>query len=137
MGELTIKKAPTAAELLDTAKERKQGDIVAARDVAIEGGFSYLFAGIEDRVQTRERDRENLMGLAVAAQQAIAAGTGESLQFRAESNTTYTLTPDEMLAVATAAQEHISAQYVHSWTLKAQISDAQSQADLDAITWGG
>lgn len=59
-------------------------------------------------------------------QRAINEGTGETFQFRAESNTTYTLTAREMQDVATAAQEHVSAQYAHSWGLKAQIEDAQS-----------
>lgn len=135
MGTLTIKKAPTAAELLADAKSRKQKDIETARDTAIEGGFLYEFSGTQDRVQTRQRDRENLMGLAVAAQQAITAGASQAFQFRAESNETYTLTPDEMLAVSTAAQEHVSAQYAHSWSLKAQIDAAKSQAELDSIAW--
>lgn len=135
MGTVTIKKAPTAPELLEQAKARKQADIEKVRDTAIEGGFSYAFTSGDDLVQTRQRDRENLLGLAVAAQQAIAANASEVFNFRAGSNETYELTPAEMIAVATAAQEYVSAQYAHSWALKAQIDMATNQADLDAIVW--
>lgn len=119
---------PTFEEL----KTHKLREIEGTRDAAINAGFAYTINGTLDHVQTRARDRENIMGLAVSAQNN-ASGT---FDFRAESNTTYTLTAAEMIALADAAQQHVSAQYAYSWRLKAQVDDAQNEAGLEAIVWG-
>ncbi|WP_043530478.1 DUF4376 domain-containing protein [Litchfieldella xinjiangensis] len=131
MANVSWKNPPTAAELLASAKVAQVALIEQARDEAIEGGFEYDFHGIRDQVQTRQRDRENLTGLAVSAQRHSHA----TFQFRAESNTTYELTADEMLALADAAQQHVSAQYIKSWQHKAEIDAAASIDAVNAIAW--
>tara|TARA_R110002012_G_scaffold321621_2_gene550175 strand:- start:14698 stop:15261 length:564 start_codon:yes stop_codon:yes gene_type:complete len=121
------------ASLADIA-DRKRREIETARDAAINEGFTHTFGETDDIVQTRQRDRENLTGLAVSAQRH----TEETFHFRAQSNATYELTASEMLALADAAQAHVSQQYAHSWQLKSEIDaalEAEDRDTLEAITW--
>ncbi|MGQ7261196.1 DUF4376 domain-containing protein [Vreelandella sp. V005] len=121
------------ANLADLAA-RKRAELDSARDAAINEGFTHTFGETDDIVQTRQRDRENLTGLAVSAQRH----TDEVFHFRAQSNATYELTASEMLALADAAQAHVSQQYAKSWQRKAEIEAALESEDretLEAITW--
>jgi len=113
---------------------RKRRAIETARDDAIAGGFEHTFGDATDTVQMRQRDRENIMGLAVSAQRN-PEGTFE---FRAESNAKYQLTADEMLELAEAAQAHVSAQYRRSWERKAEIEaalEAEDREGIKAVVW--
>lgn len=124
---------PPGESLADLA-QRKRRAIEAARDTAISAGFDYTFDGTTDVVQTRQRDRENIMGLAVSAQR----NPESTFAFRARSNTTYELSADEVLALADAAQAHVSEQYSHSWQRKGEIDaalQAEDRAALEAIGW--
>lgn len=116
---------------LEEIREAQEALIEQARDDAIEGGFEHDFSGTLDTVQTRQRDRENLTGLAVSAQRHPDA----TFQFRAGSNTTYDLSADAMLALADAAQQHVSQQYATSWQLKADIAAATTADDIKAVAW--
>lgn len=119
---------------IEELAEEKRRDIEKARDAAIDDGFTHAFGDTDDVVQTRQRDRENLTGLAVSAQRH----PDKTFQFRAKSNATYELTADDMLALADAAQTHVSDQYGKSWQLKAEIDaalEAEDRDALDAITW--
>ncbi|MGM0783907.1 MAG: DUF4376 domain-containing protein [Pseudomonadota bacterium] len=116
---------------LDEIRKAQQAVIEQARDAAIEGGFEHDFNGTLDTVQTRQRDRENITGLAVSAQRHPDA----TFQFRAGSNTTYELSADDMLALADAAQQHVSEQYATSWQLKADISAAETVDAIKAVVW--
>lgn len=126
-----IEQEPQTIGDLAKGKRRK---IESARDAAIDDGFTHTFGDTDDIVQTRQRDRENLTGLAVSAQRHA----DETFYFRAKSNATFELTADEMLALADAAQAHVSQQYAKSWQLKAQVDaalEAEDRDALDAITW--
>ncbi|NVF16009.1 DUF4376 domain-containing protein [Vreelandella maris] len=119
--------------LADVAAKKKR-EIESARDAAIDDGFTHTFGDTDDVVQTRQRDRENLTGLAVSAQRH----PDKTFQFRAKSNATYELTADDMLALADAAQDHVSEQYGKSWQLKAQVDsalEAEDREGLEAIEW--
>lgn len=112
----------------------KRSEIETARGEAITDGFEHTFGDTTDTVQMRQRDRENITGLAVSAQRN-PEGT---FTFRAESNTEYTLTASEMLDLAEAVQSHVSTQYQHSWKLKGDIDTALESEDretLNSITW--
>jgi hypothetical protein len=125
---------PIPPDKLGTIADRKRREIETARDAAINEGFTHTFGETDDIVQARQRDRENLTGLAVSAQRH----TEETFHFRAQSNATYELTASEMLALADAAQAHVSQQYAHSWQLKAEIDaalEAEDRDTLEAITW--
>lgn len=129
------KGSPVLSEppLADLVKNKRR-EIESAREAAINEGFSHTFGDTADVVQTRQRDRENLTGLAVSAQRH----PDKLFKFRAKSNSTYELTADDMLALADAAQDHVSQQYGKSWQLKADIDaalEAEDREALDAITW--
>jgi len=109
--------------------EQKRAELDRKRDEAINAGFTHTFGDTDDVVQTRQRDRENLTGLAVSAQRHA----DETFYFRAKSNATFELTAEEMLALADAAQAHVSQQYARSWQLKAEIDAAMEAEDRDAI----
>lgn len=121
-------------EALADVASRKRREIENARDAAIDDGFTHTFGDTNDVVQTRQRDRENLTGLAVSAQRH----PDKTFQFRAKSNATYELTAYDMLALADAAQNHVSEQYGKSWQLKAQVDvalEAEDREGLEAIEW--
>lgn len=121
-------------EPLADVAQRKRREVESARDAAISAGFDYTFSGTADVVQTRQRDRENIMGLAVSAQR----NPESTFAFRARSNTTYELSADEVLALADAAQAHVSEQHSHSWQRKGEIAAALQAEDreaLEAIGW--
>lgn len=124
---------PPLQPLADLAT-RKRRAIETARDEAIAAGFEHAFGDETDTVQMRQRDRENITGLAVSAQRN-PEGT---FAFRAESNAQYELTADEMIELAEAAQAHVSAQYQHSWQRKGEIDaalEAEDREGLDAVEW--
>lgn len=128
-----IKNAINSNSLGDIAQQ-KRTELDATRDAAINAGFTHTFSDKEDIVQTRKRDRENLTGLAVSAQRHPE----ETFYFRAQSNATYQLTAAEMLALADAAQAHVSQQYAKSWQLKAQLDaalEAEDRAAINALKW--
>lgn len=125
---------PPRSEPIENLADRKRTDLERARDTAIDAGFTHTFGETNDVVQTRQRDRENLTGLAVSAQRH----TQQNFYFRAKSNATYQLTAEEMLALADAAQAHVSQQYAKSWQLKAQLDaalEAEDRDALEAISW--
>ncbi|SHF00239.1 protein of unknown function [Modicisalibacter ilicicola DSM 19980] len=130
---------PPAGATLSEIAEIKRHAIDRAREAAIDAGFTHDFNGTQDVVQTRARDRENITGLAVSAQLMLTNGdTTSTLPFRAESDTTYQLTAQEIVDLAQAAQQHVSAQYAHAWELKDQIESAlaaEDRAALEAISW--
>ncbi|MBZ5876006.1 DUF4376 domain-containing protein [Chromohalobacter israelensis] len=119
---------------LEDIAARKRDEIETARDDAIASGFEHTFGDTTDTVQMRQRDRENITGLAVSAQRN-PEGT---FAFRAESNAQYELTADEMLELAEAAQAHVSAQYQHSWQRKGVIAaalEAEDREGIEAVEW--
>lgn len=127
--------APMISPLsIESLAEQKRREVDTARDAKINEGFNYTFNNSDDVVQTRQRDRENLTGLAVSAQRHA----DYTFHFRAESNTTYELSAEDVLALADAAQNHVSDQYAKSWQLKAKIETALKDEDrsaLENITW--
>ncbi|WP_280569393.1 DUF4376 domain-containing protein [Chromohalobacter sp. 296-RDG] len=121
-------------EPLEDLAQLKRRAIEAARDAAITAGFEYTFGDETDTVQMRQRDRENITGLAVSAQRS----PDDTFEFRAKSNTKYELTADEMLALNDAKQAHISEQYRHSWELKEQLDaalEAEDREGIEAVEW--
>lgn len=131
-----IEGAPvTEIELLDSARQRALQRVNAQHLRTLTAGIPYNFLGTDDVIQTRhERDLINISGLATRALLLKADGVNESvIPFRADSNTTYLLTPDEMLAMAAAVSDFTAQQYSEAWALKDAINAAQSVAEIDAV----
>ena len=133
-----IEGAPvTDEELLNSARQRALQRVNAEHLKTLTAGIPYNFLGTDDVIQTRhERDLINISGLATRALLLRADGISDSIiPFRADSNTTYFLTPDEMLAMAAAVSDFTAQQYSNAWALKDAINAAETIAEINAIAW--
>lgn len=107
-----------------------------SREDAFAAGLNYEINGHPDVVQTRLQDKINLLGLRLEAQELNSAGVTDAVMpFRAESNTGYQLTPQQMIDLTDAALAHIQAIYQQSWQLKDAITTAKTQDELVVIEW--
>lgn len=104
-------------------------EIAADRAAAFEDGMPYVFGGVNDAVQTRPQDQVNLISVWTAAMEADAAGVTDAvIEFRAQSDTSYWLTPQEALAMTAAVRSFGYAIYKASWDRK----NALAAIDLNA-----
>ncbi|MBY6206892.1 MULTISPECIES: DUF4376 domain-containing protein [Halomonas] len=125
---------------------RKRAAIAAALAAELAAGMPYTLPdGTADVVQMQAEDRQNLMGLAIEARDLVAAGeTGAVQEFRAQSNTRYPMTPDEVIAMTDQAMAHYKQLLEHSWDRKDTIAaaladetltDDEKRAAIEAVTW--
>lgn len=140
MTEIVIPVAPepTVEEILATAKVDKLREIAAAKSTVESAGLNYEFSpSVFDYVQLRnDRDRGNITGLAATALILKSQGvTDPVLAFRAESNVSYDMTPDGILAMSMAASMFISSLYQTGWSLKESIAAATTIEELETISW--
>ncbi|MCK0744112.1 DUF4376 domain-containing protein [Chromohalobacter nigrandesensis] len=130
--------APPSESLADLA-QRKRHEIDAARDQAFATGLDYDIAGEPDVVQTRAQDQINLLGLRAKAESRAAAGVTDAvMEFRGKSNVTHQLTPEDMIALTTAALDHIEGIYKRSWERKDAVDAALENEDregIEAVAW--
>lgn len=94
---------------LDQAKASKIAEVNLKRDLRIAGGFTFDHGGETYPIQSRQSDRENVIGLAVAAMGAIGRGaqpndlgwlgTEEPFGFIAEDNRIFALDAQGMMAL--------------------------------------
>lgn len=130
---------PTEPEpaTLEQLKNAKRRDIDLWRLDAERVGMQYAFPGGSDVVQMRdERDRVNINAQVTIA--ILMKGNGVTdavLPFRAASNTTYMMTPDEMIAMGVAVATFSSELYQIGWGLKELVDDADDETDLEQIVW--
>ena len=126
-----------AAPTFDELKERKRREIDEWRVMAEQRGMPWTFGDIKDRVQVRnERDLTNINGQVSAALVLKGRGvTDPVLPFRAQSNITHNMTPDEMIEMGLAVGEFTANQYMKAWALKAELDLAETVEELEAIVW--
>lgn len=100
-------------------------------------GVLFLFGDTEDVVQTRdERDLININGVATQAMLLKNAGVSDPIiQFRAQSNTSYMLTPDEAISLGVAVAQHSQQVYAKAWVLKDAINAARKVEELELLAW--
>ncbi|UUA73107.1 DUF4376 domain-containing protein [Cellvibrio sp. QJXJ] len=128
----------TEAELLGDAKNRKLAEISVVQKQALASGVAFEFMpDTEDVVQTRDdRDLINISGVATNAMILKQAGIdGAVIEFRAESNTSYMLTPEQAIALGVAVAEHSKVVYAKAWQLKDQIANAGTLEEVEAVGW--
>lgn len=99
----------------------KRAALDDAREAAFNAGMPYTFGEIEDVVPTRMQDRMNLLAIAIEAQAKLQADPEGVIEFRAESNTTYQLTPQEAIDMVFAALAHIRDIYARTWVAKDEL----------------
>ncbi|WP_353980962.1 DUF4376 domain-containing protein [Salinicola endophyticus] len=115
---------------------RQRAAIESALANALRAGMPYTLPdGSEDVIQTRpDEDEANLLGLAIEARDRRAAGDTEAnMALRAQSNTVYSLTPEQMIALTDAAKAFKQGLLAKSWQLKDAITAAEAAGDREAI----
>lgn len=138
-GQITPKGAqPTPAHIfnyatgqwdldLSLAKSQKWAEIKAARDAQEFGTLNwggYTF-------QCDEVSQRRIQG----AVQLAVMDTGFSIEWTLADNSAITLTAQHMVEVGQALADHVNQGHVRARQLRAQIDAAQTQNEIDAITW--
>jgi len=130
-------KIKTPTKTIAELKQEKIAEINDAFSADVSAGVSYTFPdGSTDVIQTRPVDQTNLTTLSVRATQLKQDGdTTTTMDFRAQSNTTYALTSQEMIDVTNFALGFVSDLYKKAWGLKDQVNSATDASELDSINW--
>lgn len=118
-------------------KKSKSAEIESIRAEIERTGCPFVFGTVGDLIQTRdERDFININGVATNAMLLKTAGeTGAVIPFRAKSDTSYMLTPDQAIALGKAVANRATALYAIQWALKDQIAAAETAEEINAIKW--
>lgn len=132
-----IEQEPETIEQLAEAKLR---ELDRARDYDFANGTEFAFPGSNnDFIQTRPQDKANLLAIALEARDLVAAGESEPvIDFRAASNTTYQLTPNEAIDMTNVALAYVKSVYEKSWQLKDAVNaalQAEDRSAIEAVTW--
>lgn len=84
-------------------------------------------------VDTRDaRDQANISGLVQGARIQMDAGDDSPVPFRAADNTTYQLTPADMVSLGLAALKHYSDHFAAAWAHKEAIAALESGVEVEA-----
>lgn len=126
----------TIKELADD----KIRELDSARNDAFADGTEFAFPGNQvDHIQIRPEDKANLLAIAMEARDLKTAGESTPvIDFRAASNTTYQLTPNQAIDMTNAALGHVKAIYEKSWQLKYAVDAALQEEDregIEAVSW--
>jgi len=123
------------AEVLAQAKAQKLAAIEEWREAQLIAGAPYTFNGVDDVVQTRhQRDLSNIQARVLVAMQLVSAGVADApLEFRAESDTSYTLTALQIIDMGNSVAAHQESIYKLSWQMKDSVHAATTIAEIDAI----
>lgn len=126
----------TAAIFCKSVSE-KLIEIERQQILALKQGVDFLFNATPDKIQTRsERDLINISGIATKAMLLKAKGVNQAvIEFRAESNASYMLTPDDAIALGEVVADHNQQIYSKAWMLKDAISAAQTLEELELLQW--
>lgn len=134
----TAVEALSPAPDLERSRAFKMLQIDEMRLAAELQGMAYTFPdGSQDVIQMRnERDIGNISGLSTSAVILKSQGVADPVfSFRAASNVSYSMTPDEIIAMGIATSQFMSGLYQIGWGLKEQARQATSFEELDAIVW--
>lgn len=121
---------------LDKAKIAKKKELDYIRYQLSNGGMEWNFNGVTDVVQTRDEDKLLLLSMYSKAKSLIDSGITDAVQiFRAESNNSYWITPQEAHDMSLQAALYIENLYITSWSLKDQVNNATTLQEISNITW--
>lgn len=121
----------TAAEAFEKAKLAKRMEINVARDAAEQGGFFYMGKTFDSDVVSCIR----IQGAAQSMQAASMVEDVPSITWTCKDNTTIELTAQELLGLSVALAEWSNTCHKKATELKAQIELANTQEELEKITW--
>lgn len=118
---------------IDTQKAapRARAELIANRDAAITGGFTYLGKLIDS-------DRDSVMaitGAGVAALAAKASNLPYSVTWTCADDSTIVLNADGVLGMVVALAMFADAQHAKARPLKDAIKEAKNADDLKKVKW--
>ena len=119
------------AAFMADAQTTTRAEIIAKRDAAITGGFSYLG-------KTIDSDRDSVMsitGAGVAALAAKAAGLPYSVTWTCADDSTIVLDADSVLGMVVTLAQFADARHAKARPLKDAIKNAQTPDDLGKVVW--
>lgn len=119
---------------LSQKKELAKDQIDVMRVVAEKNGMSYSFNSVSDVVQLRSvEDFINILGVVNTAQILLSQGSDVVIPFRAQSNSTYDLSPSEAINMGLAVSVFRQSLYQKAWQYKASVDNCKSKAAVDAV----
>ncbi|MCV3482162.1 DUF4376 domain-containing protein [Campylobacter sp. CNRCH_2014_0184h] len=120
-------------EKLNILKEKKKYEIQTKRDEALESGLVYN----EHTFQTREKDKQNIIGAATNLMFDIQSGTNSisEIIWIDINDEKVTFTPQDFLKFASSVAYHTQEIIFKANALKERIEQAKSEQDLEAIVW--
>lgn len=121
----------TETQAFEKNKEKKRAEINAARDAAEQGGFFYMGKTFDSDVVSCIR----IQGAAQSMQAASMVEDVPSITWTCKDNTTIELTAQELLGLSVALAEWSNTCHKKATKLKAQIELANTQEELEKITW--
>lgn len=126
---------PPPVQTLSEIKVTKLLELGYFRDLQEALGLQYSFNGVIDTIQLRGvNDWINILGSVTQAQLAKESGVVEAIiPFRAESDTTYMLTPQEMINLGLAVSTFRTSLYQKLWEYKEAINNAKSKSAVTTI----
>jgi hypothetical protein len=119
------------ARNLSQHKSAKRDEIKIARNSQIKGGFTY-------NTKVYSSDEVSQSRIQVTAVQALMAkidGTAWSISWTLADNTEVSLGKLQMLAMATALQQHLNTSQTKYRTLRDSIANATTKSEVESIVW--
>jgi len=121
------------ADLLEESRAKARAYTFLWREAKRQEGMPYTIQGTPDSIQIRDtQDMVNINGLVTVAQMAEASGNTEfTASFRADSNTTYTLSLSEIYDLGAATVAYVESIYAQSWSAKDSIETASTVEEMN------
>lgn len=119
------------AGLLADAKLKKRAEINQARDAAEMSGFEYN----GNMYDSDDAATRRISNAALAARSAIDSGDSYDVYWTLQDNSNVRLMETDLIALQAALVLHVSKTFEKANMLKAMIDLAESQDDLNNITW--
>jgi hypothetical protein len=122
---------------IDVARANKIQEIEFRRAELERAGCPFVFGETGDNIQTRdERDFININGVTTSAMLLKTAGVTDAIIiFRAKSDASYQLTPDQAIQLGVAVAARSVELYKTQWELKDAAENAASIEEINAIQW--
>ena len=122
-------KVITVEDKFAKAKEAKKAEIAQAR-------YNAEIAGVTINGVLIKTDRETQAVLTAACLQAYI-DSGYSLNWKTRDGTFVSLPAEQIMAFGTAVRAHVQWCFDHEAELLPLIEAATTEAELDAVKWGG
>ena len=118
---------------LDDLKAAKRAEINKARDAAEQGGFEYM-----DRIFDSDQVSAQRISMAAQAMSLVQVEDGQpepTITWTTQDNSTIQLNPAELLGLVAALAQWSNTCHQKATSLKIKIDEANSEEELNKITW--